>query len=177
MWFSCAVRPGRRDCKTLPYHTETLLFFLWRRTISPNLQRRQLWGQVLIIKPSSKGVRQSLSFRHGAKRFVCLTGSLFCEVNLISYLPSFPFSAARALGADSTVDFRRESYSEALQDFSAVIDTLGREKEGAQNMLKEVTGASYFSLQPSILKVRKCVRRNAVLGSFAMYPGVGIQVE
>eukprot|EP00903_Cladosiphon_okamuranus_P005443 g5428.t1 len=61
--------------------------------------------------------------------------------------------AARALGADSTVDFRKESYSETLQDFSAVVDTLGREKEGPQSLLMEAKGASYFSLQPAILKV------------------------
>lgn len=52
------------------------------------------------------------------------------------------------------MDFRKESYSEALQDFSALVDTLGREKEGAQTMLKEVKGAAYFSLQPAVLKVR-----------------------
>eukprot|EP00752_Nemacystus_decipiens_P010993 g9770.t1 len=61
--------------------------------------------------------------------------------------------AARALGADSSVDFRKESYSETLQDFSAVVDTLGREKEGPQSLLMEAKGATYFSLQPPILKV------------------------
>lgn len=53
------------------------------------------------------------------------------------------------------MDFRKESYSEALQDFSALVDTLGREKEGAQSMLKEVKGAAYLSLQPAVLKVHK----------------------
>lgn len=62
--------------------------------------------------------------------------------------------AARALGAESAVDFRKESYSEALLDFSIVVDTLGREKEGAQRMLKEAKGAAYVSLQPKVLKVR-----------------------
>lgn len=66
--------------------------------------------------------------------------------------------AARQLGAESSVDFRKESYSEALLDFSAVVDTLGREKEGAQRMLKEAKGAAYVSLQPKVLKVR----RNAI---------------
>eukprot|EP00904_Undaria_pinnatifida_P009638 jgi/Undpi1/5804/HiC_scaffold_2.g01078.m1 len=61
--------------------------------------------------------------------------------------------AARALGAESAVDFRKESYSEALLDFSIVVDTLGREKEGAQRMLKEAKGAAYVSLQPKVLKV------------------------
>ncbi|CAM9097803.1 unnamed protein product [Laminaria digitata] len=61
--------------------------------------------------------------------------------------------AARLLGAESAVDFRKESYSEALLDFSAVVDTLGREKEGAQRMLKEAKGAAYVSLQPKVLKV------------------------
>lgn len=65
----------------------------------------------------------------------------------------FFFRAARALGADSSVDFRKESYSEALQDFTAVVDTLGREKEGPQSLLMEAKGAAYFSLQPAILKV------------------------
>ncbi|CBN75438.1 conserved unknown protein [Ectocarpus siliculosus] len=60
---------------------------------------------------------------------------------------------ARALGADLAVDFRKESYSDVVQDFSAVVDTLGREKEGPQDMLKEARGAEYVSLQPSILKV------------------------
>lgn len=73
---------------------------------------------------------------------------------------TFP-RAARALGADSAVDFRRDSYSEVLGDFTAVIDTLGREKEGAQSMLKEAKGAAYFSLQPAILKVGNRVLRGA----------------
>lgn len=63
------------------------------------------------------------------------------------------FRGARALGADLAVDFRKESYSDVVQDFSAVVDTLGREKEGPQDMLKEARGAEYVSLQPSILKV------------------------
>lgn len=63
--------------------------------------------------------------------------------------------AARQLGAESSVDFRKESYSEALLDFSAVVDTLGREKEGAQRMLMEAKGAAYVSLQPKVLKVRR----------------------
>lgn len=53
------------------------------------------------------------------------------------------------------MDFRKESYSETLQDFTAVVDTLGREKEGSQSMLMEVKGAAYFSLQPAILKVNE----------------------
>lgn len=53
------------------------------------------------------------------------------------------------------MDFRKESYSETLQDFTAVIDTLGREKEGPQSLLMEAKGAAYFSLQPAILKVTR----------------------
>lgn len=54
------------------------------------------------------------------------------------------------------MDFRKESYSEVVQgDFSAVVDTLGRENEGAQSMLKEARGAAYVSLQPSVLKARR----------------------
>lgn len=63
------------------------------------------------------------------------------------------FRGARALGADLAVDFRKESYSDVVQDFSAVVDTLGREKEGPQEMLKEARAAEYVSLQPAILKV------------------------
>lgn len=62
--------------------------------------------------------------------------------------------AVRTLGAQSAVDFRKDSYSEAVQDFSAVVDTLGRETEGAQRILKEAKGAAYVSLQPKVLKVR-----------------------
>lgn len=60
------------------------------------------------------------------------------------------------------MDFRRESYSETLQDFTAVVDTLGREKEGPQSLLMEAKGAAYFSLQPAILKVR--IYRKAAAG-------------
>lgn len=74
--------------------------------------------------------------------------------------------AARQLGAESAVDFRKDSYSEALLDFSAVVDTLGREKEGAQRMLKEAKGAAYVSLQPKVLKVR----RNAIEGTRCKHP-------
>lgn len=76
--------------------------------------------------------------------------------------------AARLLGAESAVDFRKESYSEALLDFSAVVDTLGREKEGAQRMLREAKGAAYVSLQPKVLKVR----RNAIEGTRCEHPPV-----
>lgn len=59
----------------------------------------------------------------------------------------------RTLGAEATVDFRKQSYSEELEDICVVVDTLGREKEGAQRMLKELKGAEYVSLQPKVLKV------------------------
>lgn len=70
------------------------------------------------------------------------------------------------------MDFRKESYSETLQDFSAVVDTLGREKEGPQSLLMEAKGAAYLSLQPSILKVRK--RMTAAVTVPENFSGVGI---
>ena len=57
------------------------------------------------------------------------------------------------MGAELTVDFRKESYSDVVQDISVVVDTLGREKEGAQRMLEEAKGAAYVSVQPKVLKV------------------------
>lgn len=65
------------------------------------------------------------------------------------------FRAVQSLGAETTVDFRQDSYSEIVQDFSAVVDTLGREKEGAQRILQEAKGAAYISLQPKVLKARE----------------------
>lgn len=66
----------------------------------------------------------------------------------------FRLRAVKTLGARSAVDFRKDSYSDAVQgDIGAVIDTLGRENEGAQRMLKEAKGAEYISLQPKVLKV------------------------
>lgn len=51
------------------------------------------------------------------------------------------------------MDFRGESYSEVVEDIKVVIDTLGREKEGTQRILKQKKGAAYVSLQPRVLKV------------------------
>lgn len=58
------------------------------------------------------------------------------------------------MGAELAVDFRKESYSDVVRDISVVVDTLGREKDGAQRMLEEAKGAAYVSLQPKVLKVR-----------------------
>lgn len=93
--------------------------------------------RILALNPGK--ARNSLSVEPRPAVFLLLT---YCR-------------AARALGADSSVDFRKESYSETLQDFTAVVDTLGREKEGPQSLLNEAKGAAYFSLQPAILKVRE----------------------
>lgn len=76
-----------------------------------------------------------------------------CSCERHRLLCSCNFRAVRQLGAESAVDFRKESYSEAVQDINVVIDTLGRETEGAQRMLKEAKGAEYVSLQPKVLKV------------------------
>lgn len=82
---------------------------------------------------------------------------IYIHIGVFISSPVCFFRAARALGADSSVDFRKESYSETLQDFTAVVDTLGREKEGPQSLLMEAKGAAYFSLQPAILKARENV--------------------
>lgn len=63
------------------------------------------------------------------------------------------------------MDFRKQSYSEELGDISVVVDTLGREKEGAQRMLKELKGAGYVSLQPKVLKVNECPQNIVVICS------------
>lgn len=63
------------------------------------------------------------------------------------------FRAVRALGADLALDFRKDSFSEEVEEISVVVDTLGREKDGSQRMLKEMRGAGYVSLQPKVLKV------------------------
>lgn len=44
-----------------------------------------------------------------------------------------------------------------MDAISIVVDTLGRETEGAQRMLKEAKGAAYVSLQPRVLKVGRVV--------------------
>lgn len=71
--------------------------------------------------------------------------------------------AVRMMGAELALDFRKKSYSEELENILVVVDTLGREKEGSQRMLKEAKGAAYVSLQPKVLKVKQS-SKNAEMG-------------
>lgn len=70
------------------------------------------------------------------------------------------------------MDFREKSYSEEIDAVSAVIDTLGREKEGSARILKKTKGAAYLSLQPKILEVP--VGNSIGLVPWAIRPACGV---